>query len=73
MGDSNSTNGRSRDRLRRLGSGAVELAWFLAIVTLWTVGLALFFLAVAWPRWVFYTALLGGVFVFAYLGSRDRE
>lgn len=79
MGDSHATDAPDRDRDhdhdrdgRPIQSAVAELTWFLALVTLWTVGLALLFLATAWPRWAFYAALLVGVLVFAALYPRNR-
>ncbi|WP_312909161.1 hypothetical protein [Natronosalvus caseinilyticus] len=45
---------------RTLVLGWIRLLADLAILTLWTVFLALLFLETAWPRWAFYALLVGG-------------
>ncbi|MFC7215133.1 hypothetical protein ACFQO4_13735 [Saliphagus sp. GCM10025334] len=45
---------------RTLVLGWIRLLADLAILTLWTVFLALLFLETAWPRWAFYVLLVGG-------------
>ena len=68
MTESNATDGGgTSSRGRSLAAEGVDLLWYVVILTLWTVGLALLFLAMGWPRWAFYTTLLVGVVLFATL------
>ena len=43
----------------------IDIAWFLTVTSLWVVGLTLLFLAIDWPRIVYYALVIVGTLVFA--------
>ncbi|SEW00366.1 hypothetical protein [Natrinema salifodinae] len=67
---------RTRNTIGSTVRTVLRLVGDLLVVSLWVLFLTLLFLENTWPRWAFYTLLLGGVAVYvavtaAWTGGRS--
>ncbi|MFC6769791.1 hypothetical protein [Natrinema soli] len=62
-----SRTGRARRALAAVTSGGLRILVDLLAVSLWVLFLTLWFLENGWPRWAFYSLLLGGVGLYVAL------
>lgn len=58
---------------RRAVGRLADYLFDAVVLTGWTIGLALLFLATGWPRWGFYASLLVGAVAFTQLSALGRR